>query len=230
MGRRGCRSGAWDGETGCQYDGEPVTGQGGAAGVSACGRRTGRRCGNSGRPTIRGGRLFPIARRPQGLAAFVHVRSLSLGGSHGTGSWATSGLGRHDRVPCTLLPQTQHVDVQLGRPREDGLGAGPGLLPHRDYVRPAQSATVHGPDPDPAAPRTLRRPPVLQPAMTAPAQPVPQTRDAPVQAEPTLPHHRRSPTVGSAAAAGAGRPGAAPAARAPPRRPSPFPAPPGLTP
>ncbi len=135
-----------------------------------------------------------------------------------TGLTAASLLGRlgHRVVVCERWPGL------YGLPRLTD--AGPDLLPHRDHARPAQSVTVHGPDP--AAPRTLRRPPVLQPATTAPAQPV-HRRDTPQSRQ--SPHCRTTaaPTVSSAAAAGAGRPDAAPAAPAPPRRRPPFPAPPG---
>ena len=139
---------------------------------------------------MRGGRLFRIARRPQGQAAFVHVRSWSLGGSRGTGSWATSGLGRHARVPCTLLPQTPHVDVQLGRPREDGLGAGPDLLPH-PRLRTA-GPVRHRPRPGAAAAPSPGSPASHGSSSTA------RTRDAPrpspgrahTAAPPPQPHRR----------------------------------------
>lgn len=151
--------------------------------------------------------------RPLGRRASLRIRRLRMGNrvgcSRSTGgqTFRTSTGRRTPRGPdrersrrgdaassvCPAAPDAarRYADMQLGRPLEHGVDAGSELLEHRDHTSPAQPVTVD--DPDPTAPRTLRGPEVPRSAMTAPAQPVTQTGCTSVSAEPTLPHHHRSP-------------------------------------
>ncbi|MDH6437158.1 hypothetical protein M2158_005699 [Streptomyces sp. SAI-144] len=130
MGRRGCRSGAWDGETDCQYDGEPVTGQGGAAGVSACGRQTGtalreqRPADHEGRPPVPD---WTEAAGPGGVRPRPVVEPGRIAWNWELGYFRLGEARSGSVHPAAPDPSRRRA---AGSAREDGLGAGPDLLPH----------------------------------------------------------------------------------------------------
>ena len=149
MGRRGCRSGAWDGETDCQYDGEPVTGQGGAAGVSACGRQTGaalreqRPADHEGRPPVPD---CTEAARPGGVRPRPVVEPGRIAWNWELGYFRLGEARSGSVHPAAPDPS-----------RRRAAGSAPGRRPRcRPGSPPAPAITYGRPSPSPSTARCCR--------------------------------------------------------------------------